>query len=89
METLADPITSLSTYSLQQQQQQVSDTEIQQKHYKLLVKDDHYKDQKASIFQYEKLMGLIEKNRKSFTKAAGPEYMDMLQKDFHNLKKRT
>ena len=43
---------------------------------------------KASMFQYEKVMSLIEKNGESFTKATDPEYMDLLQQDFHNLKKR-
>ena len=41
---------------------------------------------KATMFQYEKLMGLIEKNRTQFDKATDPDYRSMLQEDFHNLK---
>ena len=40
------------------------------------------------MFQYEKVMALIETNRKQLERATDADYMDMLQEDFHNLKKR-
>ena len=59
-----------------------------QKCYELLVKDDKRKDVKSEMFQYEKVMGLIQTNRKQFSNASGADYAAMLQEDFQNLKKR-
>ena len=40
------------------------------------------------MFQYKKLMGLIEKDRTQFDMATDPKYRSMLQEDFQNLKTR-
>ena len=61
-----------------------------QMRYKLLLKDDEErKDVKATIFQYEKVMGMIvATNRNQLGTANDPDYVAMLQEDFQNLKKR-
>ena len=43
------------------------------------MKDDERKDVKSTIFQYEKVMCVIEKNRNQLEKTIDPDYMNMLQ----------
>ena len=56
---------------------------MSQKRYKILVKDDQRKDVRATMFQYEEVMGLIETNRYQLGKASDPDNVT----DFRNLKK--
>ena len=49
-----------------------------QKLYKLLLKDQERKDVKSTMFQYEKVIGMIETNRNQFGKAIDPGYVATL-----------
>ena len=40
------------------------------------------------MFQYEKVVGMIESNRNQLGKANDPDYVAMLQEDLQNLKNR-
>ena len=59
-----------------------------QKRYELMLKDEERKDVKSTMFQYEKVMGMIQSNRNQLHQASDPDYIAMLQEDFQNLKKR-
>ena len=86
IDNLSDTINHL-TYSLKNGGDE--DQQMAQKRYDLLVKDDKRKDVKSAMFQYEKVMGLIQTNRQQLSNAGGDaDYAAMLQEDFENLKKR-
>ena len=53
-----------------------------------MVKEDERKEMKAMMYQYEKVMSLIVVNREQFSTTSDPDYIDMLNDDFNNLKKR-
>ena len=61
---------------------------MSEKRFTLMKKDDERKDMKAAMFQYEKIMSLIVLNREQLKTTTDPDYIEMLDDDFHNLKKR-
>ena len=61
---------------------------MSEKRFTLMVKEDERKEMKAMMYQYEKVMSLIVVNREQFSTTSDPDYIDMLNDDFNNLKKR-
>ena len=60
---------------------------MSEKRFTLMVKEDGRKEMKAMMYQYEKVMSLIVLNREQFSATSDPDYIDMLNDDFNNLKK--
>ena len=85
MEEISDTIGNL-TYSLHNRREE--DHQLAQKRYELLLRDDERKDVKSTMFQYEKVIGLIQTNRNQLNNASDPDYVAILQEDFQKLKKR-
>ena len=53
-----------------------------------MVNEDGRKEMKATMFQYEKIMSLIVLNREQLSATSDPDYIEMLDDDYNNLKKR-
>ena len=86
MENISDTISNL-TYSLMKNDGQ-EEIQMAQKRYELLLKDQERKDVKSTMFQYEKVMSMIQTNINWLSQASDPDYVSMLQEDFQDLKKR-
>ena len=85
MENISDTISNLA-YSLQHDGEK--EKQMSQKHYELLLKEEERKDVKSKMFQYKKVMGMIENNRNQLGQDSDPDFDAMLQEAFQNLKKR-
>ena len=61
---------------------------MSEKRFTLMEKEDERKEMKVMMYQYEKVMSLIVVNREQFSTTSDPNYIDMLNDDFNNLKQR-
>ena len=61
---------------------------MSEKRHSLIIKEDGRKGMKAAMFQYEKIMSLIVLNREQLKTTTDPDYIEMLDDDFNNLKKK-